>query len=161
MKCKKCKKDVTNTEIARTDVQTYLSKSGKETTYTYYGCRTCFPLGLFSTLPEEVRAKRRAAESKYRKGNAEFLRKKREKYATNKTFRAKCRARTAVFNALACGKATKGDCAICKSQENIQAHHNDHNKPLVVVWLCHKCHTKHHAGKISTEQLISYEKSMV
>lgn len=29
-------------------------------------------------------------------------------------------------------------------EKKVQAHHNDYNKPLEVVWLCITCHTKHH-----------------
>ena len=45
---------------------------------------------------------------------------------------------------------TKGDvkrefnCHDCESDKNIQAHHNDYNKPMNVIWLCSKCHSIWH-----------------
>lgn len=54
--------------------------------------------------------------------------------------------------ALAQGKITRPDsCEQCGSSErfsdgrtSIQGHHTDYNKPLVVMWLCQKCHHNWH-----------------
>lgn len=36
-------------------------------------------------------------------------------------------------------------CELCeKSVEKIDAHHPDYAKPLFIIWLCHRCHTRHH-----------------
>lgn len=37
-----------------------------------------------------------------------------------------------------------GRCQQCASNTNLDAHHPDYNKPLVVVWLCRRCHQRHH-----------------
>jgi len=56
------------------------------------------------------------------------------------------KAQTAVGYAIRSGKLTKKDCLFCGAQENIHAHHNDYKRPLDVVWLCAKCHTRMHAN---------------
>ena len=41
------------------------------------------------------------------------------------------------------GTIKKEKCEVCKS-EKVEAHHKDYNKPLEVIWLCHKHHREHH-----------------
>lgn len=42
------------------------------------------------------------------------------------------------------GKLTVRSCERCGSNENIEMHHRDYDKPLDVEWLCRKCHKAHH-----------------
>lgn len=35
-------------------------------------------------------------------------------------------------------------CSKCQDWCDPQAHHEDYNKPLEVVWLCSRCHRRHH-----------------
>jgi hypothetical protein len=35
-------------------------------------------------------------------------------------------------------------CEVCKTTENVEAHHDDYAKPLEVRWLCKKHHREHH-----------------
>jgi len=57
-------------------------------------------------------------------------------------------ARNAVNNAIRDGKMERGtDCYFCGSSERLQAHHEDYNHPLDVVWLCSSCHGKLHTIK--------------
>lgn len=44
-----------------------------------------------------------------------------------------------VYRALKAGKLTKGECEGCGSLD-VQAHHDDYNKPLEVRWFCQTCH---------------------
>lgn len=38
------------------------------------------------------------------------------------------------------------ECAWCgDASRRIQGHHPDYNRPLMVVWLCDRCHSQHHA----------------
>ena len=60
----------------------------------------------------------------------------------------KYRARTAVGNALRDGRLQKGICVICGS-ENVEAHHDDYDKPLEVVWVCFKHHREIHEKYLS------------
>ena len=53
--------------------------------------------------------------------------------------RAQHKARTAVIK----GKIAKLPCEVCGSA-NVQAHHDDYERPLDVRWLCAKHHAEHH-----------------
>lgn len=55
------------------------------------------------------------------------------------------RARAAVAKALVTGVLTKARCAHCASIERIEAHHANYEEPLNVVWLCRRCHARHHS----------------
>lgn len=39
---------------------------------------------------------------------------------------------------------TKSSCEICKSNENLERHHWDYKRPLLVNTLCHECHAIQH-----------------
>ena len=41
------------------------------------------------------------------------------------------------------GKVVKSGCAICGDLK-VEAHHEDYDKPLEVIWLCRKHHTELH-----------------
>ena len=57
----------------------------------------------------------------------------------------KANARSQVHVYIKRGKIIKG---ICKCGETkVQAHHEDYNKPLEVIWLCVNCHIKLHKTK--------------
>lgn len=53
-----------------------------------------------------------------------------------------------VRNALLSNKLKKGICIKC-GNPNTEAHHEDYNKPLDVIWLCERCHIEHHREKRS------------
>jgi len=47
-------------------------------------------------------------------------------------------------------------CADCGASEGVDKHHQDHDHPLAVVWLCRKCHFKRHKSEripLSLEQI--------
>jgi hypothetical protein len=57
-------------------------------------------------------------------------------------------ARNAVSNAIRDGRLSKGThCYFCATTDRLQAHHEDYNHPLDVVWLCSTCHGKLHTIK--------------
>ncbi len=45
------------------------------------------------------------------------------------------------------GYLKKGPCEICRTKEDIEAHHDDYTKPLDVRWLCKKHHLEQHGHK--------------
>lgn len=53
----------------------------------------------------------------------------------------KQRAHGKVRQAVKTGRLVRPEtCSKCGRPGRIQAHHDDYNKPLDVVWLCHPCH---------------------
>lgn len=57
----------------------------------------------------------------------------------------KYKAHVILNNAVRDGKITKQPCESC-GDELAQAHHDDYSMPLVVRWLCCKCHKEHHTA---------------
>ena len=55
-------------------------------------------------------------------------------------------ARQRVCYAVKTGRLIKEPCEIC-GEEHAEAHHEDYTKPLVVRWLCKKCHKEYHNNK--------------
>ena len=55
-------------------------------------------------------------------------------------------ARVAVGNALRDGKIIRpAACEVCNASAETHGHHDDHNKPLDVIWVCVPCHALIHA----------------
>lgn len=54
-------------------------------------------------------------------------------------------ASVAVNNAVRDGKLKKKPCLFC-GKLKVHGHHSDYTKPLVVIWLCAKCHHRLHAN---------------
>jgi len=60
----------------------------------------------------------------------------------------KKKARLAIMVALYKGDIERpAVCSVCRMETKIEAHHEDYDKPLDVVWLCRKCHTATHVKK--------------
>lgn len=64
----------------------------------------------------------------------------------NASARDKRLARKALNHAVAAGKVVSQACEQC-SAPKAQGHHEDYSKPLVVRWLCAKCHSILHNQK--------------
>lgn len=71
-----------------------------------------------------------------------FRKKNLKKYRDNN--KQKIRARAAVKTAITNKKLIKLPCSSCQSPLNVNAHHQDYNKPLDVTWLCRICHVNIH-----------------
>lgn len=65
--------------------------------------------------------------------------------------KANCRSYLNVY--LRRGKITKGNCSVCNSSDNVEAHHEDYSKPLEVTWLCRLHHLEHHTNTQSLTSL--------
>ncbi|HEY5709734.1 MAG TPA: hypothetical protein VIS51_10090 [Solirubrobacterales bacterium] len=68
---------------------------------------------------------------------------RRERYHTDPVYYAKKLARQRVRRAVRCGKLLRTPCEWCPSTD-VVGHHDDHDKPLVVRWLCKPCHEELH-----------------
>src|SRR4051812_46611194 len=67
------------------------------------------------------------------------------KYYTNPANKHKDYARSAVNTALENGALCAPlSCQACGETTELEAHHDDYSKPLVVRWLCVPCHRTHH-----------------
>jgi len=86
----------------------------------------------------------------WRENNLEKARKKGIAYTRKyrETNKLKCWARYQVRKALRNGTLCKEPCKVCGSLD-VEAHHEDYNKPLDVTWLCGEHHDNLHAGKIT------------
>lgn len=62
---------------------------------------------------------------------------------TNKLHRA---ARNYAYYAVLFGDLVPKDCEVCGAKE-VQGHHTDYRRPLVVTWLCTTHHSAAHGGK--------------
>jgi len=120
-KCKECtKKDVKNVRKNRFD---YYKNYDKQR----------------NSLPHRVKARRDYAQTERGK---EVTRKSHEKYY--KKCPEKHIARIILNNAVRDGKIMKPLTCKCGNTGRIEAHHEDYNKPLDVVWLCVPCHRSLH-----------------
>jgi len=45
-------------------------------------------------------------------------------------------------------------CSSCPSTNNIQAHHNDYNKPMDVIYLCAQCHADWHTKNTPLNRIV-------
>lgn len=63
----------------------------------------------------------------------------------------KVRARSLAYRARRAGKLKRESCEKCSVKPrivngtcNVQGHHPDYKKPLIIQWLCFKCHKEIH-----------------
>lgn len=107
---------------------------------------------------KDVRDNRSDKIGKYREYDRERAKTpERKKMFIEKTRRMRrekkglMKSHNAVIRAIAKGALVRPSiCSRCPATENIQAHHDDHEKPLDVMWLCPICHAQRHVelGKI-------------
>jgi len=66
-----------------------------------------------------------------------------QKYQRNNL--EKSNAHSKLYYAIKTKKINKPEeCSICRSTGVLDGHHTDYSKPLEVIWVCRKCHTKIH-----------------
>lgn len=56
----------------------------------------------------------------------------------------KKKAEWTLGNAVRDGKILKQPCEICNTEQGVESHHDDYDKPLEVRWLCDKHHKEYH-----------------
>lgn len=82
--------------------------------------------------------KKRGSKEERKEWQKENSKKMRQKYAK----KYKCRA--IFWNKFKTGSIKKMPCSICNTEELVEAHHPDYNKPFLVQWLCSKHHKEWH-----------------
>lgn len=108
-------------------------------------------------MTEEQKRKKREYNKRYRERNRERLKlyarqfrkdgratrdlnKQKESIAKwEKKYPERRKAHREVYKAVRNGTLQKKPCKVCGSKE-VQAHHEDYNYPLQVIWLCHIHH---------------------
>jgi hypothetical protein len=90
--------------------------------------------------------RKRARTPERRAAAAEYQRRRRARKQTQYA------AHTIVNNAIRDGRLTPQPCEACGATECVQAHHDDYGKPLVVRWLCFKCHREVAHGQTVTAE---------
>jgi len=83
--------------------------------------------------------------------NRKYSRSPRGRATSNKAVKSyqkrypiKTIARRATIEAIRVGILERKPCVVCGNNSQIHAHHEDYNKPLDVVWLCHSHHLARH-----------------
>jgi ribosomal protein S27AE len=87
--------------------------------------------------------KAREANRKHSRNNREKLNKKAKEWAINnqKKVRAYNKVEWAKFKGRLVGPNL---CEKCNTPSRLSAHHDDYDHPLIVRWLCPKCHKRWH-----------------
>lgn len=127
------------------------NKNGK----TYYQSK-CKPCRKIYNTSKEVREKNKIQQEKNKekyketakrynqsKRGREVRRKASKKYwdANSKKNSARKKVRTALRNG---SMVRPNKCSMCGKQCKPEAHHEDYNKPLDIIWVCKSCHTNIH-----------------
>ncbi len=120
-----------------------------KTTVKVYCSQNCYSkyVAVHCRTPEEKRKMYRERMKKYyrtQKGKAAILR-AHEKQMAKPDFAQKARAWANLHRAVKDGNIIKPDnCEECNAHKDditrLEAHHDDHNKPLDVKWVCPPCH---------------------
>ena len=92
-----------------------------------------------SNLPHRIKAR-----VEYQKNNPDKFRAYKKKWELNNP--EKRNATITVNNHKRDGKLISKPCLIC-GDKNVQAHHEDYNKPLEIIWLCDKHHKELHKNR--------------
>jgi len=96
----------------------------------------------------EAQRKRNSAWYQREGRNPDRLKRKAEQmrqYRNDPQKKLKQMARWALNRRIKNGSIVKQPCAFC-GEPQAEAHHKDYSKPLIVVWLCRRCHLKEHSG---------------
>jgi ribosomal protein S27AE len=59
----------------------------------------------------------------------------------------KFKARNAVLRAVRRGDLARQPCERCGTTDNVEAHHDDYDRPLEVRWLCRRHHVDEHTAE--------------
>ena len=86
-------------------------------------------------------------QKKYRKENSEYFNQKHKEWRQRNKKQFSCNVTFQKYKHY--HKIKTGKCCLCLENKNIEGHHQDYSKPLVVTWLCKKCHERSHSTEMS------------
>ena len=91
----------------------------------------------------------KSCKSEYRKNNKEKLNEsQRKRRNNNEEYARKQRVRNTLYSEIRAGRLTHPQlCERCGAKSKVEAHHEDYNKPLDVIWLRVDCHHLCHIRK--------------
>jgi hypothetical protein len=119
-------------------------------------CRECMRayLAAYTATPHARARQRERFQSRY-KTDAAFRARVAHRQRENIARRGPAyqAAHNAVYRAIEAGRMTRpSQCSRCPATDNIEAHHDDHARPLDVMWLCPVCHAARHRelGRLRT-----------
>ena len=104
---------------------------------------------------KDVRERREACDSVREYDRARSRLPHRRRGRNYKPDSQKIRAHNMVSRAVRAGALVRQPCEHCGSTESIEAHHEDYDKPLDVMWLCPRCHRRQDAWKYRLAALAS------
>lgn len=113
--------------------------------------------GVTKENPKEAKCskctneRKRNARLKKKLENPNFMQEERERinkwYEEDKLHALKRRTREATARRIKVGLLIKQPCEVCRTNNNVQAHHDDYNDPMNVRWLCSWHHAEHHKNE--------------
>lgn len=118
-------------------------KTGKHGTRPY--CKSCERYVQRDKRQRNIASWKLKDKKYYTQHREKILARRSQYYKNNKQ---KIRAHEQVKKALYNGTIERSVyCEHCHNVQSQVAHHEDYNFPLVVVWLCYRCHMILHHGK--------------
>ena len=136
--CKKC-------NVLHASKESYCKKCDAERSRKYHWAnreRICRRKQLYY---QKNREKCFEASRVYNKIYLDKILKRNREYCHQNPEKRKCYAK--IHKAKQEGVLVAGNCEDCGTspkQARIIAHHKDYNKPLVIIWLCTRCHFQRH-----------------
>ncbi len=109
-------------------------------------CKSCHIEGNIRTRDEDRKRECNAIHMALaRIANPEKFRARERAASRRRVVDERVLARRAVHAALRSGHLIRPmSCERCGCTRKMTAHHPDYSRPLVVMWLCHPCHSKEH-----------------
>ena len=148
MECKKCSR------CGRTLPITEFNKNRKSKDGLQDKCRECFS-AYNRKHYQENRDKIRKDVHDYQRDNKMNVYLSRQKTWDSKEKHTKVEARRLLDAALDAGVIDRPDhcqaCGCSSEEHRIEAHHNDYEWPLDVIWLCTPCHRRADAARAARE----------
>ena len=134
-KCKSCKKTLSIWDF-------YFCKRD----LVYYGeCKLCRALRSRKNYENNIELYRISSSKRYLK-NKKNIKTKHQLFFKTKEGKLRERAYGKVKHAIYMGRIKRLMCVIC-GKNATDAHHEDYNKPLKIIWLCRRHHSLLHNHK--------------